>query len=229
MRGAARVAFIGAFCVTGLAACTVGLATAAADPSPPVDPLIPVPGDPSNPPSPLTPAADGIATALAPQTLLGQFAAVAQSNPLNAMGQLLAESPQPAAVGIAPPPPGTISAPGSDPFTMAQLLMPQNYRMPTEEQDSPYALAPNSAPSPFARIDAWKGVHAMVHSNLGRMPGAGLGQPLPGTAPPPGTNLPPGLEQFYSVPVPLPPAEVPAAAPPVDPLIVPPTAAPPPN
>ena len=69
--------------------------------------------------------------------------------------------------------------------------------MPDPDQASPYQLAPNSEPSPFARIDAWKSVHALIHGGLGRMPGSDLGQPLPGIAAPPGVNLPPGLEQFY--------------------------------
>ena len=89
----------------------------------------------------------------------------------------------------------------ADPLVLAQLLMPQNFRMPTPDQISPYALAPNTDPGPFARIEAWRGVHALLHGGLGRMPGNDLGQPLPGTAPPPGSNLPPGLEQFY-VPAP---------------------------
>lgn len=159
----------------GWAVLTVGLGCATADPGAPVDPVIPAP-------------------APAPQSLLGQVAAAVQTNPLTAMTELLASSPQPPAVGVAPPP-GT--APAPDPWAAAQLLMPQNYRMPTDDQLSPYALAPNDTPSPFARIDAWKGVHALLHGGLGRMPGDELGQPLPGTAAPPGSNLPPGLEQFY--------------------------------
>ena len=96
--------------------------------------------------------------------------------------------------------------PAADPLALAQLLMPQNFRMPTPDQVSPYLLAPNVDPSPFARIDAWKGVHALLHGGLGRLPGDELGQALPGTAAPPGSNLPPGLEQFYIAdPPPLPP------------------------
>ncbi len=136
------------------------------------------------------------------------------------MHELLASSPQPAAIGLGTPPPGT--DPGPDPMTLAQSLMPQNFRMPTADQVSPYALAPNTNPSPFARIDAFKGVHALAHSNLGRMPGDQLGQPLPGTAPPPGSNIPAGLEQFYTAPIPVPaPEAAPPAVPPVDPLLLP--------
>jgi hypothetical protein len=124
----------------------------------------------------------------------------------------------PALLGQAPLPPGTISSgPAADPLALAQLLMPQNFRMPTPDQVSPYELAPNLEPSPFARIDAWKGVHALLHGGLGRMPGDELGQPLPGTAPPPGSNLPPGLEQFY-----IDPAAAPAAAAPPFDLLPPP-------
>ena len=218
----------------GLTALTAALGPAAADPVPPVDPLIPVPapapapGDPAAPPPPADAPVAPQAAAV-PQTLLGQFADVVKSNPLASMQQLLAASPQPAMIGMAPPPPGT---PVSDPYTMAQFLKPQNFRMPTDDQVSPYAMAPNDNPSPFARIDAYKGVHAMMHSNLGRMPGADLGQPLPGTAPPPGTNIPAGLEQFYAPPEAAPaPATAPAdpAAPPVDPLLLPAAAPLPPN
>lgn len=174
----------------------LGLATAASANADPVDPLLPV-----DPPVP----AEGVAPAPPPpQGVIGQaLTQVAPVNPITAMADLLANSPQAPLLGQAPLPPGTISSgPGADPLALAQVLMPQNYRMPTPDQDSPYALAPNTAPSPFARIDAWKGVHALLHGGLGRMPGDQLGQPMPGTAPPPGSNLPPGLEQFYLPPPP---------------------------
>lgn len=217
--------FRGALAATslGMVALTVGLAPAGADPV--VDPILPV--DPVVA-GPVPIPAEGIAPAPAPapppaaaaQSMLGQAVTqLGQSNPLNAMADLLANSPQPPVVGQGPLPPGTISSgPGADPLSLAQGLMPRNYRMPTSDEASPYALAPNSTPSPFARIDAWKGVHALTHSSLGRMPGSELGQPLPGTAPPPGTNLPPGLEQFYIDPA----AVAPAAPPAVDPLMPPP-------
>ena len=60
----------------------------------------------------------------------------------------------------------------------------------------PYVLGENT-PSGFARIDAYKGAHALLHGSMGRMPGTELGQPLPGTAPPPGTAIPPGLVQYF--------------------------------
>lgn len=228
MREAARIGSASAL-VAGLAVLswTAGLASAAADPIPPVDPLIPAPA-PADPGVP--PPAEAAPPPAAPQTLLGQFAQAAQLNPLDSMKELMAGAPQQAAIGLAPSTPG--AAPVPDPWTMAQLLRPQNYRMPTPDQISPYALAPNDNPSPFARIDAWKGVHAMVHSNLGRMPGDELGQPLPGTAPPPGTNIPPGLEQFYAPPGAASGSTDPSAvpvAPPADPLLLPPASPPPPN
>jgi hypothetical protein len=46
----------------------------------------------------------------------------------------------------------------------------------------------------------WKGLHAIGHAALGRMPRVELGQPLPGTAPPPGTAIPLGLVQFLPDP-----------------------------
>ena len=183
----------------GLLAGTGGIAVAAADPVAPAEPSVPF-------------QIDGVTPAPAPQTILGQFAQVDPSGSFNTLVDLLGNSPQPPMVGQTPPPPG--AAPGTDPWTLSQLLAPQNYRMPTADQASPYALAPNSNPSPFARIDAWKGVHALTHGSIGRMPGDQLGQPMPGTAAPAGSNLPPGLEQFY-----VDPAAVPPASPPADPLV----------
>lgn len=166
-----------AIAVVNLAVWEGGLSSAAADPGPPADPLIPAP---------------------APQNMIGQaLAQLTPSSPLNALNDL------PAVLGQGPLAPGTVGIGAApDPLALAQALMPQNYRMPTPDQNSPYALAPNTAPSPFARIDAWKGVHALLHGGLGRMPGDELGQPLPGTAPPPDSNIPPGLEQFYIPPAP---------------------------
>lgn len=182
-----------------LALAGYGVAPASAEPV--VDPLLPTdPPVPTDvPPVPPVPPA--------PQSMIGQaIGQVTQSNPVAAMADALANSQQVPVLGQAPLPPGTIaSGPAPDPMALAQLLMPQNYRMPAEDQDSPYALAPNTSPSPFARIDAWKGVHAILHGSIGRMPSDELGQALPGTAPPPGSNLPPGLEQFYVLPA-VPPA-----------------------
>jgi hypothetical protein len=153
---------------------------------------------------------------------MGQLDQVVQSNPFATVQDLLAASPQQPLIALAPSAPG--SAPVPDLNTMAQALQPQNFRMPTADQVSPYALAPNDNPSPFARLDAFRGVHALAHSNLGRLPGDQLGQPLPGTAPPPETNLPAGLEQFYAAPeVPASPPDAPPGpvAPPADPLLLP--------
>lgn len=145
----------------------------------------------------------------APMTVLGSEVAV---NPITALGGLLASSP--AMLGLAALPPETVSSgPGPDPLTSGLSLLPQNYRMPTGDQASPYQLAPNDTPSPFGRIDAWKGVHALAHGGLGRMPGGDLGQPLPGTDAPPGVNIPAGLEQFYVDPAVPPAPAVPAALP----------------
>ena len=72
--------------------------------------------------------------------------------------------------------------------------------MPSGEVDSPYVLQTGVPAGPFARVDAFKGVHALLHGSMGRMPGAELGQPLPGTDPPPGTAIPAGIEQFLPDP-----------------------------
>lgn len=124
--------------------------------------------------------------------------------------------PPPAPVPVpAPPlvpvPAGALPQPGltdllapGDPLVPATLLIPQHYRMPSGEQPSPYPLTEGAPPGPFATVDAWKGIHALIHGALGRMPGADLGQALPGTAPPPGAALPPGLEIYLPVPGPAP-------------------------
>ena len=193
----------------GISVWTCGLGTASADPAPPVDPVIPlpVPADPAA--LPADPAPEG-----AQSTLLGQFAQAAQLDPFGTMQQMLGSAPQQAMLG-APPAPGT--SPGPDPISLALTMNPRNFRMPTDDQVSPYALAPNDNPSLFDRVNAFKGVHAIVHSNLGRMPGDQLGQPLPGTAAPSGSNLPAGLEQFYIAPAAV-PADAAAIA---DPLLLP--------
>ena len=113
---------------------------------------------------------------------------------------LLGQNPVPAVGGTAP-----ATLPSADVLSAAQLLAPQNYRMPAPDQDSPYALTQGTPPGPFARVDAWKGVHAMVHGALGRMPADQLGQPLPGIAPPAGVNIPIGPEQFLPDPADAPP------------------------
>ncbi len=179
-----------------------GVAPATADLVGPADPNVPTPvaPGPSPPALPVVPA-EAVPPAPSPSSILGQFAQVGKSNPVGAFTDQLANSPQPPVIGLSPVPPETVSSgPGADPLTLAMLLMPQNYRVPATDQTSPYPLAPNVAPSPFARIDAWKGMWALGRAGLGRMPGDQLGQPLPGIAPSPGSNPPPGLEQFYPGP-----------------------------
>ena len=84
-----------------------------------------------------------------------------------------------------------------------QLLLPRNYRTLQGADDptpSPYDLQTGVPPGPFARVDGLKGVHAMVHGALGRMPADQLGQPLPGTAPAPGITIPAGPVEFLPDP-----------------------------
>ena len=176
----------------GLGAVVVGLAIAAAapataDPAPP-DPALIVPAPVAEAPAPLSdtappPSGDAAAPSSAQQT---------KSNPVGTLTDLLrgaaaAESADPAVQQ-------SVSA--TNPLASVSLLMPQNFGMPTGDQPSPYALGEN-APSGFARVDAYQGVHALLHGALGRMPGSELGQPLAGTAPPPGTAVPPGLVQYF--------------------------------
>lgn len=166
------------------AALGPGTGAAAADPDGAVPPVLP-------PPDPAAIAAEQ--TSVDPGGVLaGLLAGEGGGNPADALTQ---------AVGLN-------AAPPTNPLLDTPLLQPQNFRMPASDQTSPYHLASNVAPSPFARIDAWKGVHALLHGGLGRMPGAELGQPLPGTAAPPDSNVPPGLEQYYI------PAQPDPAAPP---------------
>ncbi len=107
--------------------------------------------------------------------------------------------PQPPAVGD----PGLWLGP-LDQLAPVTLLNPETYRMPDGQQPSPYVLAQGVPPGPFAYINELKGLHAMLHGAMGRMPGDELGTALPGTAPPPGTALPPGLEDFLPDPAALP-------------------------
>ena len=154
-----------------------GAATAAADSEPvPAPPVIPADGDPAAPPPP-------------PADLL--------QNPVSAMADLIGSSTSPVMVfgqSVAP------GSPGADALVPATSLMPQYYRMPTPDLTSPYLLTEDAPAGPFARVDAFKGVHALLHGALGRMPADQLGDPLPGTAPPPGFVLPAGPEQFLPDP-----------------------------
>ncbi len=184
-----RRPLIATLVAAGLGVAAVGgKAPAAADPPPDPALPIPVPGGESAPPPPADPA----------------FPASTETrqNPISAMADLLG-APTSTVMNLAP------SAGGADPLAPAVTLYPQYYRMPTPDMESPYLLTQDAPAGPFARVDAFKGAHALVHGSLGRMPAAELGQPLPGTAPPPGTALPAGPEQF------LPPA--PDVAPPAAP------------
>ena len=156
---------------------------------------------------PAAPAPDPALVAAAPEAAVpvaapagGLAGAVEQVtvNPMSALAQLLTGAGGPAGavsqgVGLNTPPP-------VDPLAAVGSLMAQNFRMPAGDENSPYVLQTDVAPSPFARVDAFRGAHAMIHGALGRMPGDQLGQPLPGTAPPPGTNIPAGIEQFMAPP-----------------------------
>ena len=185
--------------VIGLAVFAAAPATA--DPVSPTDPLIIEPAPPTG-------------VAVPPGPVPGPTAAQqTKSDPMGALVGLLGG----AAAGMPLYPAAPQGAPPSDPLASVGLLMPQNFGMPTGDQSSPYALGENT-PSPFARIDAYQGVHALLYSALGRMPGDQLGQPLPGTAPPAGTALPPGLVQNLPAsvgPAPAAPGD-PAGPPPAD-------------
>lgn len=177
----------------GLAAWAVAVATAAtagADPVPP-SPTPPPAGDvPPETPVPYSPYVAAEETRNNPAGVFTDLIAGADQYPV------LAQSATPALPGAAP-----FQAPGADLLESVSLLMPQNFGMPGDELQNPYALAQGVPPGPFARVDAFQGVRALLHGALGRMPREELGLPLAGTAPPPDTIIPPGLVQF------LPPAE----------------------
>jgi len=197
-----RAAVIGAL---GVAALLVPTPTAVAEPvPPPSDPAVLVPADPADP------AVDAAAVP-APNPFAAN-SQLSKDNPLLGFVDMLSQS-SPATLLIPPPAPGTAAA--ANPLSGLDMLMPTSYGMPTGDAASPYVLG-EANNGPFARINAFKGVHALGHAGLGRMPREMLGQPLPGTAPPPGTAVPAGLEQFYVDPAELlPPASgtQPGAAP----------------
>lgn len=199
--------------VLAVGAAAVSMATAAADP-PPADPAVPV--DPAAPPPPqgFIPPPGTISDSVSG---FASYLAGPAGNQL-----LLGQTPAPAVAGTAPAAP-----PSADVLDGSQMLFPQTYRTVQGADDptpSPYDLQTGVPPGPFARVDALKGVHAMIHGALGRMPADQLGQPLPGTAPPPGTNIPAGPEQFLPDPATPPNPAVPA--PPADPALLPPPPAP---
>ena len=159
--------------------------SAAADPPPP-DPLIVSPE--VSPPTSGPP--------------LDPFAAASEltkSDPTATLTDLLTDGLA-AGQGIGPSAPSPVN-----PLAGIGSLIPNNYRMPSGDLPSPYVLRSNVPPGPFARLDAFRGAYAVGHGALGRMPGADLGEALPGTAPPPDTRIPPGLEQFYVDPNLVPP------------------------
>jgi len=181
-RGGLKSAVAVSLVVTG--ATLASSTAAAADPGPPADPAAPVPApaDPGAAPPNVAPPAATIGSA---GSLLNAAAG----------GLILGQSETPALPGTAP-----FNPPSADILNAAQLLAPQNYRVPSPDQVSPYALPAAGQQSPFARINEWQGLHAMLHGALGRMPADQLGQPLAGTAPPPGVNIPAGPEQFLPDP-----------------------------
>jgi hypothetical protein len=152
------------------------------------------------PPPPLPPGAGLLAGPVGPDmivdspppaspgvTALGPLGALAGGG---AQGYLLGQNQAPSVDGAGALP----AAQSPNVLDAGQFLAPQNYRMPDYDPDSvsPYAMTEGTPPGPFARVDAWKGAHALAHGAIGRMPIDELGQPLPGTAPPPGTNIPVG-------------------------------------
>jgi len=196
-----RAAVAGAL---GMAALLAHVPTAVAEPvPPPPDPAVVVPADPAVDPAAAVPAPNPFAA----------NSQLTKENPLMGFVDMLSQT-SPATLLIPPPAPGTAAA--VDPLSGLDMLMPTSYGMPTGDAASPYVLGEGNN-GPFARVNAFKGVHALGHAGLGRMPREMLGQPLPGTAPPPGTAVPAGLEQFYVDPAALlPPAPgAPAGAGPV--------------
>lgn len=183
-------------CATAALWAGSGVPAAHADPPPPDPALIgPAAGGEAPPPSPV----DTFAAA-SEQT---------KSNPTGFLSGLMGPGGLAANAGI-----GLTAASPVDPLAAGwNLLLPNNYRMPAG--DNPYVLESGVAPGPFARVDAFKGQHAIAHGGMGRMPGSELGAPLPGTAPLPGSNIPAGLEQYYV------PPGAPGDAPPAVPIFDP--------
>ena len=202
-------------------AAVASAATAAADPPPPV------PADPAAPVPPPVADAAPAPVADAPPAPVADAPPAPSGQPLSSFANYFLGSTggQELVLGQTPVPavPGSQAAapPSQDVLNGSQFLVPHNYRVPPPDQESPYPLA-QGTPGPFARVDGLKGMHAMVHGALGRMPHAQLSEPLPGTAPPPGTALPPGpmdnLPDPALLPPPppgLPPEPAPAVIPPV--------------
>ena len=158
-----RAAVTGAL---GVAALLVPNQTAVAEPAPPPDPAVVVPVDPT---------VDAAAAAEpAPNPFLTN-SQVTKANPLMGFIDMLSQS-SPATLLNPPPAAGTAAA--VNPLTGLDMLMPTSYGMPTGDAASPYVLG-EANNGPFARVNAFKGVHALGHAGLGRMPREMLGQPLP--------------------------------------------------
>ncbi|MFN8226078.1 MAG: hypothetical protein U0R18_05060 [Mycobacterium sp.] len=195
----------------GTALCLA--ATASADPAaPPVDPAVPV--------EPGAPVVAGPPPAPAPLAL-GPLGATSGATPIGITDFLLGQYQTPSLPGAGP-----AVAPDVNVLNAGQFLNPLNYRVPTPErvpdQVSPYQLAPATDPGPFARVEAMKGQHAILHGALGRMPIGDLSQPLPGTAPPVGTVLPAGpVQNLPDIPGALPGLVLPPPPPEIDPAIPP--------
>lgn len=191
-----------ALVAAGLAGGALGSGVATADPAVPdpalVDPAQVVPVQVVDAPLPVT---DPFAVA----------SQQSKADPAGALASLLTGNGGSPASAVAQGV-GLNGTPLVNPLADVSSLMTHNYRMPTGDEASPYVLQSDVPAGPFARVDALKGLHAMLHGSLGRMPGSELGQALPGTAPPPGTAIPAGIEQFMA-----PPAEAvpPVGAPPV--------------
>lgn len=180
----------------------------------------PPPGDDT---AAVAPAAEAPAPVAPSGPAMGGLGRLGAAQSPGGLDFLLSQYAVPAAPGAAP-----VVAPDLSVLDAGQFLNPRNYRVPSQDQVSPYPLAP-ATPGPFARVDALRGTHAMVHGALGRMPLDQLSQPLPGTAPPAGTRLPvgpvqnlPGLSDLPALPA---PPELPQQA---APLVNPPPTEPPP-
>ncbi len=119
---------------------------------------IPVPGGESAPPPPADPA----------------FPASTETrqNPISAMADLLG-APTSTVMNLAP------SAGGADPLAPAVTLYPPVLPDADTDMESPYLLTQDAPAGPFARVDAFKGAHALVHGSLGRMPAAELASHCP--------------------------------------------------
>ena len=187
-----RAAVTGALAVAALLAASP---TAVAEPvPPPSDPAVVVSADP---------AVDAVAAAVSAPSAIATNSQVTKDNPLMGFVDMLSQA-SPAALLNPPAAAGTAAA--VNPLTGLEMLMPENYGMPAGDSASPYVLGEGNN-GPFARVNAFKGVHALGHAGLGRMPREMLGQPLPGTAPPPGTAIPLGILEFLPDPAELVPPD----------------------